>query len=151
MLRTRSRIAAGLSHGGAVTRLPALSRRQQTVSCVAAALVLLLAGCFLCARTEFFSQPGLGPASEMSRDDDPSTWPFTVDEGAVACDSGAVTFTAGGVTYAINHPAREWGLGADPAPILDGQASGDAAEGALAPIVERGLALCRYQATERAR
>ncbi|WP_369814964.1 DUF2511 domain-containing protein [Deinococcus sp. Leaf326] len=98
----------------------------------------------------FYSRPATPPVSDnnFSRADLGEAWPFTAEAGVLACEgsagSGAVTFRTEGTVYAVNGvaaalaPARGWQT--DLQPVVRSGVTGYAT---VAPVVERGLTLCR--------
>jgi hypothetical protein len=137
-------------------RFERLSPRAKAISAMFAipiVVALMVLACFMSAEMFFFDEPGMWVPSDISRHDEwfSTQWPFTVEEGTVGCDSDAVTFTADGVTYAVNEEATVRGLGADIGPIWASDSTDGGGRMSLDPIVRRGLALCRYEAAQRAR
>jgi hypothetical protein len=83
------------------------------------------------------------PVGYVSRAELGDAWPLTVDDGVLACRDGSVTFTAGGNSYAVNGTAKT----ATSLPDIDAIWADDPSTPGLkiniAPLIERGLALCR--------
>lgn len=75
------------------------------------------------------------------------TWPLTVPEGTLACESlgrglGRVTITVGGKTYWVNGTAKGTHRYADLEEIWRADPSYPAIKVNIGPLLDRGLALC---------
>jgi hypothetical protein len=93
-------------------------------------------------------QPQLSPnETKISKQEFGSDWPFTVDEGILACKGSRgvaeVVFTANGLSYAVNGTAK----GAKKyRPVEEVWAENPSLPGTkknLSSIIDRGLKLCR--------
>ena len=94
---------------------------------------------------------------KISRDEFGATWPLTVGEGILRCDVAdpirpgitPITFENAGRRYALNGVARGWaerkGWVDARAIWLDDKAI-PGTKVVLAPLIERGLQLCKYRA-----
>lgn len=82
------------------------------------------------------------PEWYISRDVMGDDWPFTVDDGSVACEGGAVTFTSGDVTYAVNGTAKSQEAGADVMAIWADDPAVPGLKIDISEVINRGLALC---------
>lgn len=83
------------------------------------------------------------PPGFMSRTEFGEDWPLTVESGTVAClRPSIVVFYAEGVTYAINGVAQSTDEYADIRPIWRDHPIVEGLKVSIAPILERGLALC---------
>lgn len=79
----------------------------------------------------------------ISRDDFGDDWPFTVDEGILACVGvSEVVFKAGGKTYAVNGMAVGTGKYAEVEEIWADNPSIPGTKKNIGPIIDRGLELC---------
>jgi Protein of unknown function (DUF2511) len=103
-------------------------------------LLVVLALC-LCVGCGGGDEPGA-----VSEDELGEAWPFSVSEGVLHCEGsggvGAVTFEANGTTYAVNGFAKDQDAGADIEPIWVADPAIPGAKKSMAPIIDRGLALC---------
>ena len=94
------------------------------------------------------AQPKLSPnETKISKQEFGNDWPFTVDEGILACKGsggvGEVVFTANGASYAVNGVAKGT---KKYRPIEEVWAENPTVPGTkknIGPIIERGLKLCR--------
>lgn len=71
-------------------------------------------------------------------------WPFTVDEGVVACQgpTTSVVFKSEGRTYAVNGTARTHTDHPDIDPIWAADPNVQGLKISMAPIIQLGLSLC---------
>ncbi|ROO87314.1 uncharacterized protein DUF2511 [Actinocorallia herbida] len=67
-------------------------------------------------------------------------WPFTVEEGDLACEDEEVTFTVDGTTYGLNDAARRHQP--DPAPIQADDPQTPGTKISLEHVITEGLAFC---------
>ncbi len=88
-----------------------------------------------------------GAEEKVTKREIGKSWPFTVNEGVLACDGskgfGAVTFRASGVTYAVNGIAMGRKRYADVDKIWEADPSGHAPRKNIGEIIDRGLKLCK--------
>jgi len=88
-----------------------------------------------------------GAEQKISKKELGNAWPFTVDEGGLACEGskgfGAVTFQAKGVTYAVNGTAMSRRRGVDIDRIWASDPSGLVPKKNIGAVIERGLKLCK--------
>lgn len=105
-------------------------------------LFLALAGC-----TEFSADKLSGNEVRITKQEYGGAWPFTVDEGVLACKGsgglGAVVFTVNGRTYGVNGIARGGKRYEDIDQIWANHPSNPGAKKNMSPITERGLKLCQ--------
>jgi hypothetical protein len=111
------------------------------ISLLAASSVMTLAGCGLLAGDEVTVS---GSGTLLKGEVDP--WPFTVEEGELACEDQKVTFTAGGTTYGLNDTARR--DHPDPAPIRADDPQAPGTKISLENVIVEGLTYCQNGAPQ---
>lgn len=99
-------------------------------------------------RTPAPAQPTATPAGFITRAMFGDAWPFTVDEGQLACNAQQhITFASGGVTYALNGLAKGAIRGGAPYQLIDAiwldNPSRAGLKISLRPVLDAGLQLCR--------
>lgn len=91
-------------------------------------------------------QPSSASGLRISKTGLGKAWPFTVDEGTLACRGsggvGEVVFAAGGVTYALNGVAKRSKKYSDVESIWATNPAIPGTKKDIGPLIERGLKLC---------
>ena len=107
------------------------------ISLLATSSVMVLTGCGLLTGVDEVTISGSGTLSKG--DIDP--WPFTVEEGDLACEDQKVTFTVGGTTYGLNGTAQR--DHPDPAPIRADDPQALHTKISLQNVIAKGLMYCQ--------
>lgn len=99
-------------------------------------------------RTPAPAQPSATPAGYITRAAFGDVWPFTVDDGQLACNAqGHVTFTSAGVVYALNGTAKGAIDNGASYRVIDEVWRDDPSNTGLKinlqPALDAGLALCK--------
>lgn len=112
---------------------------MRTLLIVGAALVLVLSALLAAGCT--------APGEVVTREEVGDDWPFMVDEVRLWCQPPqAVMVRADGMTYGLNGAARDRLEMPPPDPIWRDDPTapaGSRAKVSLAPLIERGLGMCR--------
>lgn len=104
------------------------------------ALSLVLVGCGTGGPPADGGPPDPGYVSQTLLGDD---WPLTVPDGVLRCEGAStIVFRSGGTDYAVNGVATAAGH-ADIDPIWAAGDDGVSPKKNIAPLIERGMALCR--------
>lgn len=69
-------------------------------------------------------------------------WPFSIEQGTLACDADAVTFETAGAVYALNGLAIGRDLGTDPDPIWLDNPEVEGFKISIGSLIDIGLSLC---------